>query len=194
MSIKQYKKAIHWDYFLTLEQDIKNLARYIEFDKDNNKVYSIELVRILQISSSEIDVILKLLCRKLNPNKMFNNINDYRNEIMKSLSIIANEKVYASRYGMEFKPWVSWKKKNNPNWWKAYNNVKHQRDIHYKDANLKNTLNSVAALFVITCYYYLIDIKGIADVTQFPYVFLELKNNSEIFEMNTNYHTKYIVA
>ena len=39
-------------------------------------------------------------------------------------------------------------------WWTAYNKIKHQRDCEYGRANLKNVLNAVAGLFVMTlCLY-----------------------------------------
>jgi hypothetical protein len=62
MVIKQNSRLLHWDYYLTLEEDLKNLARYIDINSNNFNTYSIELVRILQIAASEIDVVLKLLC------------------------------------------------------------------------------------------------------------------------------------
>jgi len=194
MGIKEYKKAMHWNYFIALERDIKNLSRYIEFDNENNEVFSIELVRILQIASSEIDVVLKLLCDKLNPRKKHKNINDYKNEIIKSLPVLIDEVIYASRYSRSFTPWINWKNGSNPIWWKAYNNVKHQRDIHFKDANLKNTLNAVAALYVITCYYYLLAFTNGNDTNNFRNVFQELNSESEIFKLKDNYYYKLLIA
>ena len=42
----------------------------------------------------------------------------------------------------------------NPLWWGSYNNVKHHRHEHFKDANLKNVLNAVAGLLVTVFYFY----------------------------------------
>ena len=63
---------------MAIEDDLKVLSRYIDFDTENDKVFSIELARILLITCSEIDVVLKLLCEKLNSNNNFNNIDDYK--------------------------------------------------------------------------------------------------------------------
>jgi hypothetical protein len=58
------------------------------------------------------------------------------------------------RYNLSFKPWEDWQKQINPNWWTSYNNVKHQRDLHYNEATLETALNSVAGLFCGIMYYF----------------------------------------
>jgi hypothetical protein len=40
----------------------------------------------------------------------------------------------------------------SPDWWKAYNKVKHQRSEHFDHANLHNALNALAGLFVMLIY------------------------------------------
>ena len=56
------------------------------------------------------------------------------------------------QYELQLNPWEDWKNNHNPTWWKAYNDVKHQRDSHFQDANLKNTINAVAGLFAMIWY------------------------------------------
>ena len=58
------------------------------------------------------------------------------------------------KYGIELTPWKRWENQENPDWWKRYNNVKHERNANFKDANLENTLNAVAGLFCLVLYYY----------------------------------------
>jgi hypothetical protein len=41
-----------------------------------------------------------------------------------------------------------------PDWWRAYNEVKHHRHERYNSANLKNALNAVADLFLIALFHY----------------------------------------
>ena len=51
---------------------------------------------------------------------------------------------------------------NNPDWWKKYNKIKHNRTTindetglpYYKLANQKNTLYALAALYQLELYYY----------------------------------------
>jgi hypothetical protein len=52
-------KRQHYDYFLALEADLVRLTRYIEFNKQNFKAYSIEIMHLLFAVSSEVEVMLK---------------------------------------------------------------------------------------------------------------------------------------
>ena len=144
----------HWNYFLTIEQDLENLSRYIEFSNENLKTYSIELTHILLSASSEVDVIMKELCSLISPNQKSNNINDYKNIISRRIQGFSNEEICISRYRLFYKPWERWEQSESPDWWKSYNNVKHQRNNCFDQANLQNTINAVGALLVTVVYYY----------------------------------------
>src|SRR5689334_22322111 len=72
----------YWEYFLTLDSDLETIARYVQFDSKNFKTYSIEFVRLLLATCSEVDVVAKLLCEIIAPNKSAENINQYRSIIM----------------------------------------------------------------------------------------------------------------
>lgn len=63
--LKESPKLLHWNYFLVLESDLEHLSRYIEFTKDNYKIYSQEMARLLLTAGSEVDVVLKGLCKKM---------------------------------------------------------------------------------------------------------------------------------
>jgi len=144
----------HWNYFLAIEKDLEHLSRYIEFSNENLGTYSIELTHILLSASSEVDVIMKQLCSLIAPNQTTNNINDYKNVIKQHLSDFITEEICIDRFGLSYKPWISWNENDNPNWWTSHNNVKHQRNIHFNEANLQNTINAVGALLLTVVYYY----------------------------------------
>lgn len=59
-----------------------------------------------------------------------------------------------SRYDIELKPWESWDKGENPNWWSSYNNVKHERNRFYNEATLGNSLNVAAGLLCGLLYLF----------------------------------------
>jgi hypothetical protein len=67
--INEEAKLVHWNYFLAFDSDAEKLSRYIEFTKENEKTYSIELVRLLLSTASEVDVVAKLLCNKVCPSE-----------------------------------------------------------------------------------------------------------------------------
>jgi hypothetical protein len=49
-------------------------------------------------------------------------------------------------------PWSNWGEGKSPDWWRAYTGVKHERNNHFSAANLKNTLNALAGLYVMLIY------------------------------------------
>jgi len=154
MTIKQGRAPIHWNYFLTLDADTANLSRYIDFVDDNFDAYSVEMARILLSASSEVDVVAKLLCKKINSKSEAGNIDDYRTEITGAIPRFCGMEVIIPRYALTRHPWDNWTKNTNPDWWSAYNAVKHERNANFKLASLKNTLNSVGALLVMLLHYY----------------------------------------
>lgn len=141
----------YWQHFLALEADFSATVRYVEFAKENFKTFSVEYSKLLLAVSSEIDVLCKIICEKLDSNAKKQNIDDYR-ACITAHTQIATEEVLINRYGLTFKPWADWGKGKNPAWWKSYNNVKHQRDLYFSEANLENCSNAISGLFVIVLY------------------------------------------
>jgi hypothetical protein len=190
MGIDQQETLLHWNYFLALENDLEKVSRYIEFTQNNFQVYSIELAHLLLASASEVDVIAKGICELLDPNLPAGNINDYRNAITQNLSSFVQETIFVPRHSLTLNPWSNWRndENQNPLWWRSYNNVKHQRNEHFEDANLKNVLNAVAGLFVSVFYFYKLkfaaeqQIQDDRDVTQI------LKPESHFLRLGDEYY------
>ena len=146
---------IHWNYFLAIEDDLERLSRFVEIDQKNFNCFSIEISRILLAAAAEVDVVCKQICKNINPNSSAENINAYRDEICANYPAIPEFEVVLSRFGLSLRPWENWKNpKEPPDWWTAYNKIKHQRHTEYHRGNLKNALNSVAGLFVMVLYLY----------------------------------------
>ena len=43
MGIKRQETLIHWNYFLSIEEDLYKLQRYVDFTSDNDSTYSLEI-------------------------------------------------------------------------------------------------------------------------------------------------------
>jgi hypothetical protein len=152
---KKKEKDLSWNYYLSLKKELEVVSDYIEFEEANYQTYSIELAKLLMAASSEVDVVLKQLCNTLNPKKRHKDIKDYRETIQKYLKKdFLAEKVSITRHGLELDPWSNWRKHKdkNPDWWKAYNDVKHQRNAEFSKATLKNALNAMSALLISILY------------------------------------------
>ena len=153
MGMEQTNSLLHWNFLLALEDDIATIIRFIEPTTKNEKTYSLELSRLLLSAASEVDVIAKLLCKKYSDNQV-KNISQYREILIKSIPRIGEIKVHFPRLGLVFTPWENWSTDKNPDWWKSYNNVKHQRNEYFNQATLKNAFNAVAGLFILVIFYY----------------------------------------
>lgn len=145
-------KLIHWSYFLALEEDTRRLSRFVEFTLNNFTTFSLEMAHLLLASSSEVDVVLKMLCKAFDPNAQ--NEADYRSLIPKQIPNFTKIKVEIKRYDIILEPWQSWNINQTPTWWTAYNKVKHERDLHYEKANLENVLHTMAGLLISNLYLY----------------------------------------
>lgn len=154
MAIISQPADVHWNYFLSVEEDLKRLARFIEFNKQNYECFSIENTRILISAAAEAEVVCRQICKQINPNSKANNINGFCREIKPYYNIFSNFEVTIPRYALTLKPWDNWNNNKTPEWWTAYNKMKHERDSKYHLASLKNVLNSVAGLFVACLYLY----------------------------------------
>lgn len=149
----------NWPFYFALENDILKISRYIEINVNNYNVYSIELLRLYLSICSEIDVVLKQVCTKLDKDTKTNNIFDYRQLILEKLSCFPNEIVVCSRFNLSFHPWEAWLKNESPTWWKSYNQVKHNRDEFYQEATLKNVLEAMSALYLANMFVVFLERK-----------------------------------
>lgn len=182
----------HWEYYLVLEKDFLEIERYVTFDLGDNFLYdgqpvtdignsecfSNEFIKQYQAICSEVDVILKSICQEINSNSTAKNMKEYTNEVLSlpEWANIAKQKV--NMKDVELQPFLSWSNSpyNSPSWWTQYNNVKHGRLSNYKKANLKNTINSLAALYALE--QYLVKYIGERDQTK------DVPNDvSKMFEM-----------
>ena len=149
----------HWAFFETIDEDLHEYSRYLEFHKDNFKAYSVNLVRLYLSICSEIDVLLKLICAKLGKPAKNSGINHYRDVISKQFPNFGYFRVLIRPMGRVAQPWPKWRRKSkgHPEWWRSYNNVKHERNLYFAQANLQNVLLSAAGLYVVLFYWHRIE-------------------------------------
>jgi hypothetical protein len=133
---------VHWSFFETIDADLHEYSRYLEFDEANFAAYSVNFARLYLSICSEIDVILKMLCKHLG-------------QPAKGGSDIGTVRVLIRPMNWLFVPWFEWKttEKDNPPWWRSYNDVKHERNVYFAQANLKNVLLSASGLLVALLFW-----------------------------------------
>lgn len=179
-SFKEIERS-HWQYYLELEQEMILTRRYVDFQKENFSTYSVEFLKLLQAVCGEIDTFGKIIAsdishdfqadNKTNIIKWWFEVQSWYNELNNKTVLFCKE--------FELSPWASFEvekradkngkmkcylKKDNgihiPFWWNAYNSVKHNRTkidnfgkTNYMKANLKNTCNAFAALYILEKNY-----------------------------------------
>ena len=181
--LKEDSKLIHWNYFLVLESYLQLLARYIEFTSENDSVFSQEISHILLTAGSEVDVVLKALCKQLDSSFNGETITSYRKFLNPIFPKISRLNVNLPRYGRRIIPWDNWRVNTKPQWWDAYNKVKHYRDEKYKQANLKNVIASLAGLFIANLYFYK-DKAENGELVPEPKVFRIQEDSSRLLEVS----------
>lgn len=153
MTMQEFNTKV-WSFYLRLENNFIDTLSYVEFAEDNFETYSIEFEKQLLAIGSEVDVLCKLLCNAIDPNRNVSRINEYAN-ILTGYDNFTSAKVCFSKNGQEYVPFDGWTQRESPSWWKAYNKVKHDRinEDNYKKGNLKNTFLALTGLYVLNRYY-----------------------------------------
>lgn len=186
----------HWSYYLVLEKDFLEIERYIELDLGDNYLYncaptdlgnsetfSNEFVKQLQTICSEVEVVLKTICVEISGYTGIEKMPQYTSVVLQSWPDIKNQKVRMRENDLiPFQNWQAAPNYSSPDWWPLYNGVKHNRIINSRKANLKNTINALAALFILE--QFLVRFIGQRDQEK------DVPNDvSNLFEM-VDYHTE----
>ncbi|MCG2757628.1 MAG: hypothetical protein L6263_04280 [Desulfobacteraceae bacterium] len=178
-------KLPHWHYFLLLEDELDKISRFIEINEENYNVYSIELTKLLLSICSEVDVVAKLLCKEVDiilydkiKGSGNANISTYRTVIHTIFPEFYKTNVAIPYYNLSFAPWNSFKENKSPAWWNEYNDVKHERNLNFKKANLENILNSMSGLMILLVYLYGRD----------SVIALDQPNDPKLFKIEETYY------
>lgn len=148
------KSLFHWNYFLSIENDFVELARYVDFSSENWRCFSIEISRLHQSCCSEVEAVLRHVCESCeghNLDKLFGDLHFY---VEKYIPRIKKFSVQMPLHGLHFTPFSKWTSAAAPQWWSDHNKVKHRRSEHFVRGNLENALNALAALYVANIYLY----------------------------------------
>ncbi len=145
----------------TIEKDLRQIFDFIEPDDRNLTTFSTRLYEIFLRASTEFESNCKLiLCENLyrrcekNLSRCGKNlkIGDYKN--IKKATRLLEYKIQLTVWANKpllLEPFSCWSNCDSLtlNWYQEYNNVKHNRSTEFHCANLKNTIDAVAALFIV---------------------------------------------
>jgi hypothetical protein len=174
---------LHWSFFEMIDEELHSFSRKVEFAEANFPTYSVYLGGLYVSICSEIDVVAKLLCERLEPDTKAHKIRDYHQLIPVHYYFLPKLKITILPIPLDLMPWEIWEDKDikkNPDWWESHQKVKHHRDEFFKEANLGNVLKSAAGLLVLLVYW------NYNELVQ-----CELSPNLRVFEIDTRRIPKY---
>lgn len=160
----------YWDYYQSIEEDLLTTKRYVDFNSMNFSVYSIEFARIVLSSCAEIDMVFKEICSKVSDQRC-DNIKKYKEAVLLHDPDFRIRQRKVAYLGIDVKPFEQWNLQNgdNPEWWRSYNAIKHERSSSFHRASLKNAISSLAGLQIVLFEFYKLDNND-------PFVTFEFKD------------------
>ena len=172
----------YWNYYLMLEAKFVNTLSYVSLSQSNFNTYSNEYAHLIQAIGAELDSFFKEYCG-FNPSD-YKSISDYATFILQNWNDIKSQEVKANQLLLKpFDNWESARAKQSLPWWEAFDSIKHSRVANEAKGTLENTINILAALYIIEMKWF----KEEADKTSQPDI---PKVNSTLFHLE-NWNTRY---
>lgn len=150
--------------YVNIEKELRSIFDFIEPDEQNSNVFSFELYSLLLRSCTEVELNCKKIMEANNatPQGKFFTMTDYK-KLEKSSLLSKYTAVYSNwrqrntnthelEYEKkEFRPFANFDNSiyKSPDWYEAYNNVKHNREENLEKANLMNCMNAVAGILIL---------------------------------------------
>lgn len=138
-----------WNYFLSLEKDLDNTSSFIE-PKGQENVFSFQFAKLLVLSCTEVESVMKQLCFKIG-GKEEGNIGNYKKVILTTYPKIVSAEVTIPRWGNTIKPFEGWDT-GGLLWWDAYGDIKHNRGKNFNEATYQNVAYALSGLYILIFY------------------------------------------
>jgi hypothetical protein len=153
--------------FECLSKDFLKLCEYIDPIDANKNCFSLRTFELLLRTCTEIENLWSIILRDKGHSGKNWNINEYyKIESDYGLNLSSKEVTFvywkpdsSQSYIKPFENWTT-DVQNSPrlNWYKAYNNVKHDRELNFPEASLNNVRYALSALYVNLVEYFSYDI------------------------------------
>ncbi|MET3210667.1 UNVERIFIED_CONTAM: hypothetical protein ABIC26_003628 [Paenibacillus sp. PvR008] len=164
---------LFWPIYKKLESEFIELSYYISIDKKQLKTYSIKIADLILRSVSECENIAKEICKKEKIKfrdkkgkiKEWVSFHEYIVQLdqlydLKNKHVSCDfENIRKGTFDFKHTPFMKEKvkirgqEKEIWKWYNSYNLIKHDRVKNFKEANMENLINGLAALFLLNIYY-----------------------------------------
>lgn len=159
LTIDRMTFEVYWSYYKSIENMFINTIQYVSPSITNKKTYSDEYAKIILLCGSEVDSILKLICKleKQKPEKRDYSMNDY-SKLIDSCKLLkeqfycpeclttTKEKYIVASPFEKIQIGVPY---SGLDWWKDYQALKHNRMRNARKGNLKNVVSLLVAHYVL---------------------------------------------
>lgn len=149
--MNEFEITNYKNYFKCLESDLFETARYAE-PMGQEDVYSFEYFKIIMLACSEVETVLKLICKSIDARKSPRNIKEYAEIFLDKYPKIKEVEVSVSRICKTIKPFKDWSTEKCMKWWDEHQDIKHHRHKDFEKATYRNAMYSLAGLYVLLLY------------------------------------------
>ena len=150
---------MYWRYYLSIEKMMNNTSQYVCPSEMNKKTYSDEFIKIILLSCSEIDSILKVICKE---NNILLEDRSYNMSVY-AKTLLAQKDIKNMAYSPEcatssansgiicypFKDLDDKKVHAGLTWWRDYQKLKHNRLANAELGNLENAAYALTAHYIL---------------------------------------------
>lgn len=150
--------------YMNIEKELRTIFNFIEPDESNKNAFSFELYSLLLRACTEVELNCKLIMEAngATPQGRHFTMTDYKK--LESASLLSKYKAVFQNWRQrnestgelayvkkEFCPFVNFEAtiSKSPDWYVAYNDVKHNREENLEKANLENCMNAVAGILIL---------------------------------------------
>jgi hypothetical protein len=145
---------------MDLERQFIDFQNYVPYLDGNETVYSFRLMNLILAIGAHVDSAFKEMfrCSEFSKkyDKILRKINTGKATITDYLTL--EQEYCISKRGVVFKrlperevvvPFQKFGALKSPDWWTAYNEIKHEFSLNFKKANLKNVRDALAGAFLL---------------------------------------------
>lgn len=173
-AIDNFETGLFWEIYKDLERQFQNFLEYVPPLEGNMGTYSFKLLNLILSIGGHIDSCFKDMakypsfadnetCKKILEQLEKNNQCIQSGKVARPISIRLCLEAFEKEYKLSQKyvvfkripvvhvvtPFASWSSKRTPEWWKTYNDLKHDVSSNIEKANLLNTLDALAGAFLL---------------------------------------------
>jgi len=156
-----FERGMAWHTYVSLEKDFIDFTRYLALDKSNMRAWSEKGAQLLLLTGSTVDSVFNQMrfskylpstrpVADLRQNSMPNigNYRDVYEEIYRLSGVELSASYGLTNYGL-IRPFHPFAPQQSPQWWEAYNDVKHDFFKNMNKGTLDNVVHALGALFTL---------------------------------------------